>query len=415
MPTESSIVLITNNEDVAQILKPKLILLREVDNILPIKYSDAIGKIHETLPKVVLLHCSNENEQCLELIKKIKADEEIKNSSILLVSDKYDQDFILSAYDEGISDYLTLNADDAEILMRIIWGIKKSQLVNKIKKQYRLLEELGVIDKETGFYTYEYCDKIFATEFENLRQNNIEAALLLISASEESKTKLDPSILAKAIKKSTRDTDILVNGNTNRFYVLLEKTNLKGSFTVLDKIKRNAGEVFTLCAGVTVIEGKTPEQVKTELTNALTEAISTKQDLVIVNEEEKNLSGTWLDKIGSNQKNFKLFKQAFNKKLEKVITPVFFQVQKAYEEKLFETKIEQSSNSSLSSFLLKKDDKLSELKITYPGFSKINIDFVHQGFDSPENNRISLDLTELDEKKLTEILENFIAEFRGKG
>ncbi len=105
--------------------------------------------------------------------------------------------------------------------------------------------------------------------------------------------------------------------------------------------------------------------------------------------------------------------RAFTKKLEKVIAPIFFQIQKAYEEKLFQTQIEQFSNPTLSSFVLKNDSKVSELKITYPGFSKINIDFVHQGLDSPENKRISLDLTELDESRLTQILEEFIQEFKG--
>ena len=57
-------------------------------------------------------------------------------------------------------------------------------------------------------------------------------------------------------------------------------------------------------------------------------------------------------------------------------------------------------------------DNESELKITYPGFSKINIDIIHQGLDSPENKRISLDLTELDESKLTKIVEDFIKEFK---
>jgi hypothetical protein len=87
-------------------------------------------------------------------------------------------------------------------------------------------------------------------------------------------------------------------------------------------------------------------------------------------------------------------------------------MQKLYEEKLFETQIEQYSNSALSAFTLKHGDQVSELKITYPGFSKINIDLLHQGLDSPENKRISLDLTELDDSKLTKILEKFIKEFK---
>lgn len=412
MSAESNIILITNEEDIVQVLKPKLVLLREVDNILPTRYSDAIEKIKSMLPDVVLLYCSDEREQCLELIKKIKATEEVKDTSILLILNSYDQDFILSAYDENITDYLTLGSDDTEILMRTIWCIKKSLLLNTFKKQHSLLEELAVIDKKTGFYTFEYCDKIFENEFRTLKNFDYDGILMLVSASEESKTKLDFYQLAKAIRNSTRVSDVVVHASANRFYILLVGTNLKGGFCVWDKIKRNIGEAYTLNAGISTIGEKSFETLKTELLNALVEANSTKQDLIIVSDEEKHLSNDWLDKINSTQKNFKLFKQAFNKKLEKVITPVFFQVQKLYEEKLFEVQIEQYSNSALSSFILRKDNNVSELKITYPGFSKINIDIIHQGLDSPENKRISLDLTELDETRLTQILEDFIIEFK---
>lgn len=412
MSVESNIILITNDEDVVQVLKPKLVLLREIDNILPATYTEAINKINETLPEIVLLYCAeNEREECLELIKQIKSNEEIKGISILLIVDKYNQDFVLSAFDENISDYLKIDTDDVELLMRTIWCIKKSLLINTIKKQNTLLQDLAVIDKNTGFYNNEHCDKIFENEFKNLKKYALEGVLMLVSASEECKTKLSPFQLAKAIRNSTRESDILVNGTANRFYVLLRETNLKGAFCVWDKIKRNVGETYTLNAGISIIGEKAFETLKTELLNALVEANSTKQEVIIVSEEESS-SDNWLDKINSSQKNFKLFKQAFSKKLEKVITPVFFQVQKVYEEKLFEVAIEQYSNATLSSFLLKKNDKVSELRITYPGFSKINIDIIHQGLDSPENKRISLDLTELDEAKLTQILEEFIEEYK---
>lgn len=412
MSLESNIILITNDDSITDILKPRLVLLREVDNILPTKYSEAIAKIEEVMPDVVLIYCSKDKEACLELIKKIKVNEQIKRTSILLVVDSYDQDFILSAYDENISDYFTVNADDAEILMRTIWCIKKSLMIDKIEKQQGLLEELAVIDKTTGFYRSEYCDKIFENELRNLKKLNLDGVLILLSASEESKTKLSPIQLAAAIKSSIRNSDVVVNGSANRFYILLNETNLKGAFCVWDKIKRAVGETYTINAGISVVGDKKFQVLKSELVNALGESISNKQDLVIVSEEEKHLSNNWLDKINSNQKNFKIFKQAFNKKLEKVIAPVFFQMQKLYEEKLFNTTIEQYSNQALSSFVLKNENKTSEIKITYPGFSKINIDILHQGLDSPENKRVSLDLTELDETKLTEIIETFIEEYK---
>lgn len=412
MSAESNIILITNDNSVEQILKPKLVLLREVDNIMVTSYSDAVENIKDVTPEIILIYCDQEKDACIELIKAINVDSEIKKTSILLIVKEYNQDFILSAYDENITDYLTIQADDAEILMRTIWCLRKNALARTVSRQNALFEELGIVDKNTGFYNIEYSDKVLENELKNLNNAGTESILMLVSAGEESKIKLPPIILAKSIKNSTRTSDIMATAPANRFYVLLPGTNLKGAFTVWDKIKRNLGEAFVINASVSAIEQKSFSTLKTPLLNALIEAVSTRQDLIIVSEEEKQYSGDWLDKINTSQKNFKLFKQAFNKKLDKVITPIFFQMQKLYEEKLFKTKIEQYSNSTLSSFALKGEDQTSELKITYPGFSKINIDIIHHGLDSPENKRISLDLTELDESKLTEIIEDFIKEFK---
>lgn len=412
MPAESNIILITNDKNVTDVLKPKLVLLREIDTILTTTYSEAIKTIGEIIPETILIYCSNEKNECLELIKAIKSNARTRDTSILLVVDGYEQDFVLSAYDENITDYITVHTDDAEILMRTLWCLKKNKYTTTMHKQHNLLERLGVIDKNTGFYTNEYCEKIFENEFKNLADIKSDGILMLISASEESKIKLNPLQLAKAIKTSTRNSDVIVHGTANRFYVLLRETQLKGAFCVWDKIKRTLGEQYTINAGISSIGEKTFEELKNKLLNALVEATSTNQDLVIVSEEEKSSSGDWLEKVSSTQKNFKLFKQAFNKKLEKVIAPIFFQMQKLYEEKLFKTQIEQYSNSTLSAFILKGENKLSELKITYPGFSKINIDIIHEGLDSPENKRLTLDLTELDETRLTQILEDFISEFK---
>lgn len=411
MSAENNIILITNNKNIVDNLKPKLVLLRDIDNILTTTYAEAITNIQKVSPEVILIYCSTEKDACLELIRKIKTNEKTRNSSILLFVDEFEQDFILNAYDEHIDDYLNINADDVEILIRTIWGFKKNGYISANRKQKSLLEKLNIIDKNTSFYTGEYCEKIFENEFKDLEENGDEGILMLISASEESKTKLSPLQLAKAIKTSVRNSDVVVHSSANRFFVLLRETQLKGAFTVWDKIKRAVGEQYTIKAGISSVGGKHFSDLQKELLNALVEATSTNQDLIIVSDEEKASSDDWLDKINP-QKNFKLFKQAFNKKLEKVITPIFFQMQKMYEDKLFKTQIEQYSNETLSSFILKSENKLSELKITYPGFSKINIDIIHQGLDSPENKRISLDLTELEETKLTQILEEFIAEFK---
>ena len=132
---------------------------------------------------------------------------------------------------------------------------------------------------------------------------------------------------------------------------------------------------------------------------------------VFLEEKVKTLDD-WLDDEEKSDKNFKLFKNAYNNKLEKVIAPVFFILLKTYEEKLFNTKIEQYSDELQSVFQLKHGARESRLKILYPGFAKIVIYITHEGLDTPENREITLHLNEVTQKGLAKIVEDFIKEFK---
>ena len=98
----------------------------------------------------------------------------------------------------------------------------------------------------------------------------------------------------------------------------------------------------------------------------------------------------------------------FNKKLEKVITPLFYRLQKSYEEKLFDTQIEQYTNEEQCVFSLRNKKQESTLRIVYPGFSKIIVYITHAGLDSPEDSEIQLPLTKITQKELGKITENFM-------
>lgn len=412
MSNESNIILITNESTISQILKPKLVLLRDIDNITTACYKEAIAAIKANIPDSIIIYCNQEFDECLNLIKKINADELTKDITILLTLKSYNQDFILSAYDENISDFFMENADDAEILMRTIWGLKKNSLRKTVNKQHCLLEKLEVINSETDFYNEKFSDTVFDTEISYLTEKNIQTAILYIATTPKGDEKLSILQIANTIKKNTRTSDIVAHAKGKNLFILLPKTNITGALCVWDKIKNSMLEENLLRASVCEISNTKACDLKSKLINLLSDENFASNDIIVSEPKEENGSEDWVEKIKANQKNFKLFKQAFTKKLDKVIAPVFFQMQKLYEEQLFKTKIEQYSNSTQSSFILKRLSKESELKITYPGFSKINIDISHKGLDSPENSRISLDLTELDEGKLTSILEKFIIDFQ---
>ena len=145
---------------------------------------------------------------------------------------------------------------------------------------------------------------------------------------------------------------------------------------------------------------------------AHSDAAATNAEYVIASENANETLDEWLVDAEDKPKNYKIFRQIFNKKMEKVITPVFFRLQKAWEEKLFNTEIEQYTDSERCVFHLKNKKQDSTLRIVYPGFAKIVIYMTHEGLDSPENTEIQLPLTKITQKKLVEIVEEFIRDFK---
>ena len=100
--------------------------------------------------------------------------------------------------------------------------------------------------------------------------------------------------------------------------------------------------------------------------------------------------------------------EQFNKMLEQVLTPIFYQMQVKYEARFCNTKIIQNITPDVSNFLIKGEYFDSEFKLKSSGFSAITIDIVH----NTKEKRITLDLNELEPKTLEVLLEEFIQEHK---
>ena len=112
--------------------------------------------------------------------------------------------------------------------------------------------------------------------------------------------------------------------------------------------------------------------------------------------------------------NFKMFKKEFCKKIEQIITPVFYQVQQKYSNKLMNVSITQNIGEGYGSFYIQGKTSQSCFKISSAGFSKINIDITYQKDNNIDTKRITLDPEELESGLLTDLLEQFIIEYKEK-
>lgn len=406
MSDKNSILLISDDKNFAEVLKSKLIFLRKDDTIITSNFDEAEQNLKLSLANIVLVHESTSKTETSELIKFLRQNKDI---CIILLANAYNEEFILTCYDIGIDDFAMSNAEAFELVIRVVNNIKHNSIKLQALQNSKILEQLHVTDETTGIYNYNYAQQVI----ENAIDNNLykDGIFMVISPSESTKLSFSLEKMSNAISKSVRVNDVVTFGRGARFYIFLPKSDINGALVVLNKIKENYGENIEICAGISGIANKSFSDFEKDALQALSDALATNASYILADDKEETLD-EWLEDTENEPQNYKIFKQIFNKKLEKVISPVFFRLQKTWENKLFETEIEQSTSDGLCAFHLKNKKQDSTLRIIYPGFAKIIITITHEGLDSPENDEIQLPLTKVTQKELINIIENFIKDFK---
>lgn len=414
MYSGTNVILITNNETMIGLLSSELVQLRNIDSILIRNYQNAVESIETEKPQAIIINCSNSVEEpfCLDLIKKIK---QTTSAPIILIVENYNTQFIRIANKYGISDVVAIQYGNSEILMRTIWSLQKNELRQQHKKYEKLLTQLNAIDTNTGFYTSKYSAKVFQNEIDYLREKGIDGIFIALEPNKNSRLKPSTENLIETIKNNVRATDTVAHSKSqNNFYLLLANTNLEGSMVVWNRLNKSIGADGTLCGCIYVLDSAEYIEIEAELKEGIVKAQSAPNLLYIIEANSKK-SDEWLEANvipnGNTHKNFKLFKQIFDKKLENVIKPAIDELLKEYEDILSntETPFIETDNSYSVKFVNKRQE--SEFTIKQEGNSII-INSIHGGLDSPENKTYTLGLNEITAREINNDFEDFILEFK---
>ena len=410
MSLRNNILLITDEQDFSSKLYEKLVLLREKDSLYTLSYEEASKQAKTIEAKVIILHEHEIKNKTLNLIVDLKELDKDKNRSLILAAESKDRDFILSAYDEGVCEHFYTSDVDFEVLLRLLNCIKNNIVKSCYNRDKNIMGKVGLIDEDTGLYKYKYAELIINEELEKTKNNGI---FLALSPEENGKSTFSLLKMTTALKSSVRCDDIVIHANGMKFYIYLKNTDLHGAAVVLNKIKDIYDSEYKIKAGICDVKYKDFERVERDALSALGEALLTNEEFVFYQDKEPD-GEDWVveEPENTSNKNFKLFHQTYQKKLERVIIPVFFRLQKAYEERLFNTKVEQYTEENKSVFRLKNENQTSTLKVIYPGFAKVLIQINHEGLNTPENQEMTLPLKQIDQKLLVSIVESFIKEFK---
>ena len=411
MIDNNNILLITDNSDVIKLITEKLVLLRSNDKISVCKPNGIKKVLTNSLYSVIILHQSDSDDETLKYISNIKT---IKpKSEIILLLNEENPQLVINAYDNGIYDYFYTDSPDYEMLIKSVNCFKKQVSKDINTRNEKFLEQLGVINSKTGLYKSKYLKEIFTDLADNLK---IQSGILAIITLDNSvNTKVSSNRLALCIKSGVRGDDIIAEGRSGTYYIILPNVNISGANKLLQKIQTKMGKDFPIRAGLAKIGLETFETIEKNAKDGLVCALQ-KEQLSICLENNNKPDDNWLDDEGYNnleteKKDYKLFKKIYDNKMETVITPIFFRYQKELETKLKDCEISQYSNKIESVFCIKNNKHMSELIVRYNGYAKFRLEINHSGLYTPENFEDEIPLKSMNEKYLSSHLKRLKNEF----
>lgn len=409
MIENNNILLISEDENATELILNKLVLLRDNDKITKCNCKETKKALQNSLYCVVLLYADiKEQELIFKTIKTIK--ETKPDSEIILIPNDINTELILKAYDAGIYDYVPIDAESFDFVIKTINCYKLRTLKNIEQRNEKFLYQQGVIDEKTNLYKCNYLKDIFIDIADDLRiQNGIFSILTL---NDKNKTKISTNRLAGIIKTTVRGDDIIATAKGGKFYLILPNIDLEGTKKLIQKIQDKMGEEFKIHAGMSKIGIQSFETLDKITQDSLKSAIQNDEMAVSLSEVTGMQNGWLEDEAQPRHKDFKLFKVAFTNKMKNVIEPIFFRFQKECETKLTNTQVSQYANNIESVFSLKNETLHSELVIRFNGYAKFKIEINHSGLDSAENTKLEIPLSQLTDKELTKLLKQLKQEYK---
>lgn len=392
------VLLVSDDSDFFEYIIPKL-LLRKSDEIFRFSFDKSSEKLDLFKASLIVINSENSEDKTLKLL------ELVKDLPSIVFTYNENPDFMLKGYKAGMNEYLSILISDEELQAKMFPLLNNVGMLEKNSLYRDMLTKNKLILQNSDIYT-DY-NAILESELEKINLTSKPSVLVAISIQEKGKGKGDlrPEEFEKALLKNLRKTDILMKYAINRYFLLMNNIDAESAKKILQKIEEKLSEKF--CYGLTNVLSKKRQQAVDEVLNRLHEAIKYDKDFA---RKEKNP----IKELGSSKENFKVFKQEFHKKIDKIVTPVFYHVQLKYNNQINNSVIELLSDEESRSFRIRNRFFTSTFKITFPGYSKINIDIYtqHSSGKSTDKRRITFDIDEFEFGILGDLLEKFITDLK---
>jgi two-component system, cell cycle response regulator len=170
VPGETALILVVDdNPDNLEIISTRL-RFRGYDVLVAERGEEAITKVHEEAPDLILLDIMMPDMDGYEVARRIRAERDLPYIPIIVVTARDSTEDKVTGLDAGADDYLTKPINFPELEARVRSMLRIKRLQDQLEETNRELEQLSISDGLTGLYNHRHLHEMLADEYERSRR-----------------------------------------------------------------------------------------------------------------------------------------------------------------------------------------------------------------------------------------------------
>lgn len=211
--------------------------------------ADALQKMNEWRPHLVLLDVSMPGLNGIETLRKLRDRDEYV--SCIFVSGKSETEDVIRGLDTGADDYVRKPFDTLELLARVRSQLRIKDLNDKLKRANNKLKELVDIDDLTGLFNMRSLFKKLDFELDRARRYDRSVCVLMMDMDHfknvnDSNDHLFGSYvlseIGKIIKENIRKVDFAARYGGDEFLIVLTEIQMDGARLFAERLRQKIKE-----------------------------------------------------------------------------------------------------------------------------------------------------------------------------
>ncbi len=229
----------------------------------------ALSLVNEHIPDLILLDIMMPDMDGFEVCRMLKESDETEEIPIIFLTAKTETEDIIKGFELGAVDYVTKPFNSLELLSRVRTQleVKKSreqilkintQLRKEIAERIKIAEELrmknaildrmAVTDSLTGLFNHGHIIERLTQEMTKSRRYSFHLSIIMFDIDDFKRIndsyghQIGDHVLSKVsstITHELRNVDLVGRYGGEEFLVVLPHTNIKGSLTTAERIRKS--------------------------------------------------------------------------------------------------------------------------------------------------------------------------------